>query len=733
MNDRPSEPGFTPIRPNPYIVGNPVRDRSMFFGREAEFDLVRRRFHDSTDPARSGLLLVFCGERRSGKTSILFQILDKRLGPDFIPVLIDMQSMAVGNEIDFLTRVSEEIRSALGPDGAGIALPGFTPDSNHYATFRKFVQEVMRAQPQKRLVLLFDEYELFENKIDEGLLSREALLILANLMENERVYLILTGSQHLDHRRREYWEKFLPKSDFRMISFLEREDAIHLIRKPVEGRADYADGVVDAICRLTAGQPFYTQAICQSLVDDLNEKRTRHVTGDALAKVVTGLINNPLPQMIFLWDGLERDEKLVLALLAECLPEEESYAGFDDLRRHHHRRRYRLGLDEARIAPTLEKLFKSDMLLRRDRGSRHQYAFRMDLWRLWIQRQHSVWQVRRELNIPIPPDRLPVLPVAAAAVAMVGAALLAIRFMWHPPVEPHPPGPTAYLTLTPDPADAMVYLDSRPVGRGVFARSIAAAREHRFRLTAPGYADTQFVERGIAAGDSSGRRVALRALYGNLRIETRPPGARVRVDDVSYGTSPLTVRGLAAAKAHRVEAMLEGYGAAQAQATVVADSLVAVSIVLAGGRADVRVTTDPASCSIRLDGSPRGLSPCTLTGVRFGTVRLAASRDGYLPADSALVVSETTHEIHLVLLPEPPGTLVVQGDHIADIYVAGNLVKPQAQNSGPQVLQAGKYPVHVMLKTGGTIDTSVTVKSREMAIFDYSRMTIAYRPGSAPP
>jgi hypothetical protein len=37
---------------------------------------------------------VFCGERRSGKTSILFQILNGRLGERFLPVLVDMQILA---------------------------------------------------------------------------------------------------------------------------------------------------------------------------------------------------------------------------------------------------------------------------------------------------------------------------------------------------------------------------------------------------------------------------------------------------------------------------------------------------------------------------------------------------------------------------------------------------------------------------------------------------------------
>ena len=109
---------FVPIRPNPYIVGNPVRGGAMFFGREAEFRLVRERFQH----AERGGLFVFCGERRSGKTSILFQILDRRLGTEFIPVLIDMQSMAVGSESEFLGRLCEEMLAALGGDMADLVL-----------------------------------------------------------------------------------------------------------------------------------------------------------------------------------------------------------------------------------------------------------------------------------------------------------------------------------------------------------------------------------------------------------------------------------------------------------------------------------------------------------------------------------------------------------------------------------------------------------------------------------
>jgi len=41
-----ADSGFVPILPNPYIVGYPVRDPAMFFGRETEFELVRKRFKE---------------------------------------------------------------------------------------------------------------------------------------------------------------------------------------------------------------------------------------------------------------------------------------------------------------------------------------------------------------------------------------------------------------------------------------------------------------------------------------------------------------------------------------------------------------------------------------------------------------------------------------------------------------------------------------------------------------
>jgi hypothetical protein len=725
---------FTPIHPNPFIVGNPVRGRAMFFGREAEFELVRRRFEHSTH----GGLMVFCGERRSGKTSILFQILDGRLGADFIPVLIDMQSMAVANEMEFLLRISEEIRAALGPESEAIPLPTFTESSSHSASFQRFVREVLKVHPDKKLILLFDEYELFENKIDAKLLSPDVLHILASLIEHYRVFVVFTGSQHLEQRRQEYW-KILGKSVHKMISFLEREDALNLIRKPVEGRVRYEDATVDSVWRLTAGQPFYTQAICQSLVDQLNEKRTSEATPETLAAVVDGIINNPLPQMIFLWDGLERVEKLVLSLLAEHLMDASAFAGADDVIRLLKRRKYPLDLDRARAATTLEKLFKTEVLLRNDQGSTHGYAFRMDLWRLWIRRQHSVWQVMREEGIEIRTGgrkvRAGVAIFAGLALAIVLAgALLLPSWLGRPhggTLASATTDSSATLFLEAEPAAASILLDGHDAGSGAFDGPVASRQDHRVRLSAPGYADSEIVFR-LAAGDSSRRRIALRELRGDLRIETRPPGALILVDGRQAGHSPVSVPGLAVGPTHHVEATLAGHGTAAQDVMAKANVQTPLMLSLEPAQAQLVVTTEPAGSEVRIDGRSRGASPVTVTGLSPGSHAITALRSGYQQNDTTITVRAGSQELRLALATEPPGFLVVQGDRPAEIWVGGVLVVANVQNSGPRQLPPGSHQVRVVLSSGETIDQSVVVKSRERATYDYTRGTVTRRPQAEP-
>jgi ligand-binding sensor domain-containing protein len=430
---------YVPIEPNPYLVGNPIRTEKMFYGREDDFRYVRTKL----EGVSQGVVIVFCGERRAGKSSILYQVLNGRLGDRFIPVFVDLQEMVISSDSEFFARISRLMAEAVARANNRLATKGSSRDAalagdagerassgatvtggisptvgarsvtlsratgpaisvpqfdgrNPYPVFLDFLDEVLAAIGDRTLLILMDEYELMEGKVDEGKLSPELFTFLAGLMDNkERLALMFTGSRRLEERDKKYWRELLRRSLFRKVGFLSQNDTSRLITEPVEGRVVYGRGVVDVIYRLTAGQPFYTQVICQNMVDYLNENEQNWVTLADLTHVIADIIDNPLPQMIYTWDVLSDDEKLALSLLAETLPDGTAYATAHELRASVKANDYPVNLSENTIRLTLEEMFRRELL---EKDAVDGFRFKIDLFRLWIRRSHSIWQVVKEVR-----------------------------------------------------------------------------------------------------------------------------------------------------------------------------------------------------------------------------------------------------------------------------------------------------------------------------------------------
>lgn len=418
---------YVPIEPNPFIVGNPIRTEKMFYGREDDFRYVRTKLEGTNQ----GVVVVFCGERRVGKSSILYQVAGGRLGDRFIPVFIDLQEMVIASDSEFFHRICRLIAESVArsnsravrerapeSDAAAailmasaksaglvrqtalaqasiISLPAFD-GRNPYPVFLDFLDDVLASIGDRTLLILMDEYELLEGKVDEGKLSNEIFTFLAGLMDNkERLALIFTGSRRLEERDKKYWRELLRRSLFRKVGFLSEKDTVRLITEPVVGRVVYGRGVMDVVYRLTAGQPFYTQVICQNVVDYMNEHRQNWFTVADLGQVITEIVDNPLPQMIYTWDALSDDEKLGLSLLGEVLADGIAYATAGKLRASVKANDYPVNLSENTIRLTLEEMFRRELL---EKDSADGFRIKIDLLRLWIRRSHSIWQVVKEVR-----------------------------------------------------------------------------------------------------------------------------------------------------------------------------------------------------------------------------------------------------------------------------------------------------------------------------------------------
>jgi ligand-binding sensor domain-containing protein/AAA+ ATPase superfamily predicted ATPase len=373
---------------NPYIVGNPIRSGDMFFGREDDFRFVQAKL----GKGETGLVIVFAGERRSGKTSILFQILNGRLGDQFVPILLDMQAMTVDNEAEFFEKIASEINSVLS-ERINIPTNAFR-DGNPTRTFEKFIADVMTILDSKSLLFLFDEYELIETKIDDGVLRPDIITFFASLLEKHpKLSFIFTGSRHLEQRSIRYWSILIGKSIYRKISFLSELDAMRLIKEPVKGSVVYSKGIPERIYRLTSGQPFYTQVACQNIVDRLNAKQRNRVMQEDIEAVSQELAENPLPQMIYFWDGLDRNQRITLSLLGEVLGDSMRYASAKAMLGFATEHELDFGIELTDMERILDDLFTHDVLERERVGDgNYEYRFRVDLFRIWIRHSQSIWQ-----------------------------------------------------------------------------------------------------------------------------------------------------------------------------------------------------------------------------------------------------------------------------------------------------------------------------------------------------
>jgi len=373
---------------NPYIVGNPIRSGDMFFGREDDFRFVQAKL----GTGETGIAIVFAGERRSGKTSILFQILNGRLGDQFVPILLDMQAMTVDNEVEFFEKIASEINSALD-ERINIPTNAFR-DGNPTRPFEKFIADVMATLGSKSLLFLFDEYELIETKIDDGILRSDIITFFASLLEKHtKLSFIFTGSRHLEQRNPRYWNILIGKSIYRKISFLSELDTMRLIKEPVKGSVVYPKGIPERIYRLTSGQPFYTQVVCQSLVDRLNAEQRNRVMQDDIDAVSQELAENPLPQMIYFWDGLERNQRIALSLLGEVLGDSIRYVSAKAMLGFATEHDLDFGIELTEMERMLDDLFTHDVLERERVGDgNYEYRFRVDLFRIWIRQSQSIWQ-----------------------------------------------------------------------------------------------------------------------------------------------------------------------------------------------------------------------------------------------------------------------------------------------------------------------------------------------------
>lgn len=366
---------FKEIMQNPYIVGSPVKTRQMFYGREDVFEKIRR-----TIVGVSINQAIVYGQYRIGKTSVLYQLMNELRGK-YVPVLVITHRLETGDS-ELLRFWSTQISKVIKDEKEKIpGIPEYEKLSNPYKGFQKYLEKIMDEIGEAKIIFMVDEYDLIDDLIQNGEISKEFFDLLDWMIKNDRVEPVMAGRLPMRNLKTEEWKKIARPFVQIRLSPLNRYDATKLIIEPVEDYMKYDDSAIERILRLTNCHPYLIQLCCHVLVNYHNSKK----------ECLIGYydVENCIPDIIELGSlGLEAmiladtipEEQIVLRVMAAALKEQTSISEQQLVVRI---REYNRQIEDRDVKNAILSLEEKEVI-RSVTEELRRFKFVCDIFRYWI-------------------------------------------------------------------------------------------------------------------------------------------------------------------------------------------------------------------------------------------------------------------------------------------------------------------------------------------------------------
>jgi Cdc6-like AAA superfamily ATPase len=392
------EAEYREIGTSPYIAGPPVKSREMFYGRQTTFQWVQ----ENLSGTYQANVLVLYGERRTGKTSVLYQ-LQYHLPDQYAFVLIDLQSIAyaLNSTSDLLFAIARKASSGLKRQGFQLEKPRREDYADHpLEQFEQLGEELGRQATEsgRRAVIIADEFDLLIEAVEKEQVSAYVFDCIRGLMQHqEGLSFIFAGAHKVTEMLKNPHSILFNTALRRRVSYLVTEEAERLIREPVADVLWYDDLAVEKILRVTAGQPYFIQYICHEIVNLARHDRKNFVTLRDVDRALQTTVEETTGIIRHAYMSLGTNERLLLAALSRITDDGRPFVGMVDILET-------LGQDEVTLAKRdahehMRTLTERDFVTERgSEGTERQYGFTMELVRVWLERNDEYTRLLEEIR-----------------------------------------------------------------------------------------------------------------------------------------------------------------------------------------------------------------------------------------------------------------------------------------------------------------------------------------------
>ncbi|MGC1121663.1 MAG: ATP-binding protein [Candidatus Methanofastidiosia archaeon] len=288
---------------NPYVTRTPVKDLSGFYERK---EIVDRVFGDIARKQIQSHCIT--GERRIGKTSLLFHIMHKEVQTRYMKKIeslillsTDIAFFPGASPTDFFREWARDICKASGQD---------SPSDPGYLDFRRFIKDV--TETGYRIVILIDEFESTKGNPN---LDRGFFEFLRALTQNYHIAFVLFSRIPLQYLMKEekfsgkYSSPFFNTINVSYLKFLEESEARRLIVEPAQKAGVDITDFTEFILEQGYHHPFLLQLLSSIVFTYKSSSRIDH------EKVAREFQIQTEDFFTYLWDHSDSDEQEALKKL----------------------------------------------------------------------------------------------------------------------------------------------------------------------------------------------------------------------------------------------------------------------------------------------------------------------------------------------------------------------------------------------------------------------------------
>jgi hypothetical protein len=263
---------------------------------------------------------------------------------------------------------------------------------------RSFLSEARNLLPQETTILLiFDEFEAFENLVNDGILPATMFTYFRHLMQHSKgLSFIFAGTHRLEEMSTDYWSVLFNTALYHQVGFLSNQAAIRLMRDPVAPNLIYDDLAIDKILRVTAGHPYFLQLVCYSLVNRANNREKAYITISDVNASLDEMLRLGEVHFAYLWQRSSPPERALLAAMSRLMDLETRSRTVDLV---NYLSQYSIHLDPTEVTAGLARLVQREIIREITEDGSHRYELRIGLIGLWVARNKSLSRLYQQTNV----------------------------------------------------------------------------------------------------------------------------------------------------------------------------------------------------------------------------------------------------------------------------------------------------------------------------------------------